>query len=177
MISKNCFVTSLNRYDFVISKCLFVISQNNFYSSVLWKNDSSIKYLKCMRTLNEHRQSRLPIDRFSAWIKSVSVSHFCRGWGNTPTEAVFMGVITSSVANTSYFMISRNLYFYIKNHLDFLISQTLICDITKSNLLYIKSILKKKTILWYQKIEFVISQNRFFDRFCDITNSIFWYHK
>ena len=47
-------------------KVYFVISKNNFYISVLWKNDSSRKYLKRMHTLNEHRQWRPPIDRFSA---------------------------------------------------------------------------------------------------------------
>ena len=45
-----------------------------------------------------------------------------------------MGVIISSVEKSSYFVISQNLFFDIKNHLDFLISQNLICDITKSNL-------------------------------------------
>ena len=45
-----------------------------------------------------------------------------------------MGVIISSVKKSSYFVISQNLFFDIKNHLDCLISQNLNCDIAKSNL-------------------------------------------
>ena len=40
-----------------------------------------------------------------------------------------MGVIISSVDKSSYFVISQNLFFDIKNHLGFLISPNLICDI------------------------------------------------
>ena len=62
-------------------------------------------------------------------INSVSVSHFVGG--NTATEAFLMGIIISSVEKSSYFGISQILFFDIqkKNHLDFLISQKLICDI------------------------------------------------
>ena len=67
-----------------------------------------------------------------------------------------MGVIISSVENTSYFVISKN-----KNYF-FMISKNLFCDM--------------------KKIEFVISQNHegfviSQIRFCGITNSILWYHK
>ena len=76
--------------------------------------------------------------------------------------------------------------------IDFLISEIQFFDITKSIFLYKKI----EMILWYQKIDFVISQNRISGykihfvisktrndflisqiRFCDITKSLFWYQE
>ena len=155
------------------------------------KIDSSNKYLKRMRTLNEHRQYNITF----TWINSVTVSHFCRG--GSPAEAFFYGShhfigweyfifcdITKSIfdikkssnlwyrksnlwyqKNQGYFVISKIQRYFVT-------SKNLFCDIKKSNLWYPEV---DFLILWYHKIDFffyikksdqgyfVISKNLFYD--------------
>ena len=163
VIPKNDFVISLNRCAFVISKSLFCISQNNFYISVLWKNDISREPFKiacCM--FNKILLSRG--STASLWATFV-------GWG-VLWQKLFYGM--HHFIGWDYFIfcdITKSIFW---NHkIEFVISQSRIYDIKKI-----------RVILWYdiKKSNFAISQDRFFDitksrRFCDITNSIFWYHR
>ena len=59
----------------------------------------------------------------------------------------------------------------------FSISQIRFCDIKKSQWF---CDIKKKSIVWYHKIEYVMSQIQFFDTtksIFDIKTLILWYHK
>ena len=95
-----------------------MISQNNFYISVLWKNDSSREPFKITcHMFDKISLSGGPIASLSAIFEG----------GNTPVEAFIMGVIISSVENTSYFVMSQNLICDIKKSLLYVISKNLFC--------------------------------------------------
>ena len=153
-------------------KSIFDTISQNWFCDIKWFCDitkylwfryikkSILWYLKIIFIFQFFRKMIAPA-KFKAhahfkWTQIMTTSN--RQVQRMTRRSFFMGIIISSVENTSYFVISQNLFFDILifwyHKILFVISQNPICDIKNQGY-------------------FVISKNLF----CDIKKSNLWYHK